>query len=295
MNEQSVSYPVSDALGAALGAYRADPTPDAWRAVKDAVGSDSDSDGLDAVDTLIIDLASAHVGDDNDAKAAALSRLPQSRKDALEQLDAARPLEVLKPGNELEPPARDWILDAWLPAGRIAIFTGEGGSGKSFLALQLATAIASGSESWIATRTETEAAPSVLAEAAPVVYAGWEDEYTEIERRLMSIHAVHGGRPLNDNLHYRLPWRARAVVGALGAPVRAHQYGRRAQAGRRPDPGLVRRRWSAASGTRPQGRRVRRRREYTRPCPPLHGGLGCVGAIGGLCHSHSPPSAQGGR
>ena len=202
MNEQSVSYPVSDALGAALGAYRADPTPDAWRAVKDAVGSDSDSDGLDAVDTLIIDLASAHVGDDNDAKAAALSRLPQSRKDALEQLDAARPLEVLKPGNELEPPARDWILDAWLPAGRIAIFTGEGGSGKSFLALQLATAIASGSESWIATRTETEAAPSVLAEAAPVVYAGWEDEYTEIERRLMSIHSVHGGRPLNDNLHY---------------------------------------------------------------------------------------------
>ena len=48
--------------------------------MKDAVGSDSDSDGLDAVDTLIIDLASAHVGDDNDAKAAALARLPQSRK-----------------------------------------------------------------------------------------------------------------------------------------------------------------------------------------------------------------------
>ena len=117
MSEHPVSYPESDALGAALGAYRADPTPDAWRAVKDAVGSDSDSDGLDAVDTLILDLASAHVGDDNDAKAAALARLPQSRKDALKQLDAARPLEVLKPGNELEPPARDWILDAWLPAG----------------------------------------------------------------------------------------------------------------------------------------------------------------------------------
>ena len=201
MNEQSVSYPESDALGAALGAYRANPTPEAWRAVRDAVGSDSDSDAFNAVDTLILDLAAAHVGDDNDAKAAALARLPQSRKDALKQLDAARPLEVLKPGNELEPPARDWILDAWLPAGRIVIFTGEGGSGKSFLALQLATAIAAGSDSWIASRTETEAAPSVLAEAAPVVYAGWEDEYTEIERRLMSIHSMHGGRPLNDNLN----------------------------------------------------------------------------------------------
>ena len=201
MNEHPVSYPESDALGAALGAYRSNPTPEAWRAVKDAVGSDSDSDDLAAVDALILDLAAAHVGDDNDAKAAALSQLPQSRKDALKELDAARPLDVLKPGNELEPPARAWILDAWLPAGRIAIFTGEGGSGKSFLALQLATAIASGSDSWIASRTEAEAAPAVLAGAAPVVYAGWEDEYTEIERRLMSIHAVHGGRPLNDNLH----------------------------------------------------------------------------------------------
>ena len=197
MTEQSISYPESDALGVALGAYRADPTPAAWRAVKDAVGTDADSDALDAVDTLILDLAAAHVGDDNDA----LQRLPQSRKVALKQLEAARPLDVLKPGNELDPPDRDWILDAWLPADRIVIFTGEGGSGKSFLALQLATAIASGSASWIAAQTEAEAAPSVLTEAAPVVYAGWEDEYAEIERRLMAIHAVHGGRPLNDNLH----------------------------------------------------------------------------------------------
>ena len=98
MNEHPVSYPESDALGAALGAYRSNPTQEAWPAVKDAIGSDSDSDGLDAVDALILELAAAHVGDDNDAKAAVVARLPQSRKDALEQLDAARPLEVLKPG-----------------------------------------------------------------------------------------------------------------------------------------------------------------------------------------------------
>ena len=97
MNEHPVSYPESDALGAALGAYRADPTPAAWRAVKDAVGSDSDSDDLAAVDTLILDLAAAHVGDDNDAKAHALGQsttVPQRRPQAARRGASARRAEA---------------------------------------------------------------------------------------------------------------------------------------------------------------------------------------------------------
>ena len=43
-----------------------------------------------------------------------------------------------------EPSPRRWLVQNWLPAGRVALFTGPGGVGKSRLVLQLAAAIASG-------------------------------------------------------------------------------------------------------------------------------------------------------
>ena len=41
------------------------------------------------------------------------------------------------------PPARQWLVDGWLPASRIAMLAGRGAAGKSQLALQLAYAITS--------------------------------------------------------------------------------------------------------------------------------------------------------
>ena len=40
-----------------------------------------------------------------------------------------------------EPEPRSWLIDQWLPAGSVALLTGEGGAGKSRLALQLAADI----------------------------------------------------------------------------------------------------------------------------------------------------------
>jgi RecA-family ATPase len=89
-----------------------------------------------------------------------------------------------------EPQPRRWLIDQWLPAGSVTLLTGEGGAGKSRLALQLAAGIAanrSSPEAWI----EGEAAPR-LGNAVPdggtaVVYATWEDRADEMARRLSQI------------------------------------------------------------------------------------------------------------
>ena len=89
-----------------------------------------------------------------------------------------------------EPEPRRWLIDQWLPAGSVALLTGEGGAGKSRLALQLAAGIAashSGTDVWI----EGEAAPrlgnEVEESGTPVVYATWEDRAEEMARRLSQI------------------------------------------------------------------------------------------------------------
>ena len=106
------------------------------------------------------------------------------------------------------PPIREWIVDGWLPKGRLAILVGEGGKGKSRLAVQLGAAIASGTERWLPgvgcpdgprilpaklpNQTDDEYASYCKSEeaqvvAAPVVYWSAEDELEEIHRRLANI------------------------------------------------------------------------------------------------------------
>jgi RecA-family ATPase len=45
---------------------------------------------------------------------------------------------------EQETPQRAWLVDEWMPMGRATLLTGEGGTGKSLLAQQLATCTAMG-------------------------------------------------------------------------------------------------------------------------------------------------------
>ena len=108
----------------------------------------------------------------------------------------ALPLELLSwKGTDI--PERKWLVQDWLPAGQVALFTGDGGVGKSRLMLQVAAGVASGGgedNTWIeavddfgalrlgsATRDE-DGNPGV-----PVVFATWEDEPTEVWRRLSQI------------------------------------------------------------------------------------------------------------
>ena len=75
-------------------------------------------------------------------------------------------------------PRREWIVENWIPKGPTAstLFTGEGGTGKSLLALQLAVSVATGTE-WLGMPTEQ----------APVLYLTCEDDRHELDRRLYMI------------------------------------------------------------------------------------------------------------
>lgn len=76
--------------------------------------------------------------------------------------------------------ATPWLIEHWLPAGRVALLSGEGGRGKSKLVLMLAAAMArrDGAE-WLAGGPEL--APGA---GGPVVFASWEDSRDDIRLRL---------------------------------------------------------------------------------------------------------------
>lgn len=104
-------------------------------------------------------------------------------------IETATPLRVATWGNTLPEP-RQWLIDDRLPAGRVALLTGEGGAGKSRLALQLAAGVASGGDDgeWISSPGRAmRLGNAVPADGANVVFASWEDEPEEFYRRLHQI------------------------------------------------------------------------------------------------------------
>ena len=86
---------------------------------------------------------------------------------------------------ETPPAERSWVIPHWLPAGRIALLAGQGSTGKSRLALQLAAAIASGHRDWLPGTADSVKLPA--AEPATAVLCSWEDEKDEIARRLCGM------------------------------------------------------------------------------------------------------------
>ena len=92
-----------------------------------------------------------------------------------------------------DPAPRRWLIDGWLPAGSVALMTGEGGAGKSRLALQLAAGIAASRiepDVWIAGSAAPRLGGAVPEGGLPVVYATWEDRAEEMARRLSQISGV---------------------------------------------------------------------------------------------------------
>ena len=106
---------------------------------------------------------------------------------AIEQVRSAMPLELLD-----GVPIRywqEWLIENWLPANCVAMLTGDGGVGKSRLALQLAWAL-SGGDQWLG---EAGQIPPSGADYGmsfeplgprKVVYATWEDSAEQIRGRL---------------------------------------------------------------------------------------------------------------
>ena len=92
-------------------------------------------------------------------------------------------VEIVDSWAALEAPAREWLIPAWLPAGRIGMVSGKGGKGKTWILLQLAAAMASGEREWLGRASSPDKAVLPV-EPGAVVFASWEDEAAEIKRRL---------------------------------------------------------------------------------------------------------------
>lgn len=73
-------------------------------------------------------------------------------------------------------PPQEWLARDLIPAGQPVLLSGDGGLGKSLLALQLAVAVASGGR-WLGQFTAT----------GPALYLSAEDETAELHRRLTRI------------------------------------------------------------------------------------------------------------
>ncbi len=72
---------------------------------------------------------------------------------------------------------REWLIEGWLPRGYGALLTGDGGTGKSLLAQQLATCIA----------FERPFLGIMPATGLKALYVTAEDDFSELQRRQVSI------------------------------------------------------------------------------------------------------------
>ena len=96
--------------------------------------------------------------------------------------------------NEIQvPDSREWLIQKWLPANTVTMFTGQGGAGKSWLTLQIACQIASPAKgmAWgnpnYKIPKPSEYDDSIENEPKHIVFATYEDEPAEIKRRLNAL------------------------------------------------------------------------------------------------------------
>ena len=101
-------------------------------------------------------------------------------------IDIKSSLAPLSPLLTEQLPPRQWLIDKWLPANCVSMFTGEGGVGKSYIALQVACALTSGVKDCYFTATNKPVENAALPSTS-VVYAAWEDELEEVSRRIRRI------------------------------------------------------------------------------------------------------------
>ena len=76
------------------------------------------------------------------------------------------------------PPPREWLLTEFLPKKIVASIIAAGGTGKSFLAMHIAVALAAGSSLF---------SKYIASTPSKVVFISGEDDRTELQRRLHSV------------------------------------------------------------------------------------------------------------
>lgn len=142
----------------------------------------------DGIGRLICDFSLADVGDrwipvGTPVKPATESVSAQIESIRAEPPPPLRPLPALDAGDwEGQPiPPREWIVFNRVPCRTITILSGNGGTGKTTLALQLCVGVARGTD-WLG---------AVVDKPGRVLFFSGEEEHDEIHRRLASILKHH--------------------------------------------------------------------------------------------------------
>ena len=244
----------------------------AWRALVDAVET------ARPIHTDPLDSAVRTVANLREDKADP-GTIAQAFQDLDARLRAAKPLEVASLVNP-NPPGVEWLIDGWLLWGRAGLLAGDGGLGKSRLALRLAAGIAAAEPDWLGGISTAQGSRRRLLRIdspANVVIATWEDDLDEFDRRLAAIG-------MHDATAGRIKFVDMADNGPLWAPLRSGHVSSMASlttAGG--EAAEVRReRGGQAAGHRPARRGIRRRRERERPGQGVPVQLGRVGTPHGL-------------
>jgi RecA-family ATPase len=104
------------------------------------------------------------------------------------------------------PPPIDWLAASRIPRGDVTTLSGDGGAGKTDIALQLAANVARGAVDWLGHEIAN----------GPVVLVSGEEPEREIRRRLW-LHATRGGYSFSDlaDLHQWFPDKSGDAVLAV--------------------------------------------------------------------------------
>jgi RecA-family ATPase len=122
-------------------------------------------------------------------------RYPESADGEPDSEMSAKPLRLVCPqawrSVPLEP--MRWLATNRIPAGDVTILSGDGGGGKTTVALQLAIAAAAGLGDWLGTTCES----------GPVIFFSGEEPEAEMRRRLDRAATKRGLDPADlDQLHF---------------------------------------------------------------------------------------------
>ena len=251
IDEQRVELPTGplDLVARAAERFRASPDDlSTWLELKAAVDAarPSRTDPLAKAVSIVLD--QLEDGADPFALAAAYGELDT-------RLNAVRPLDANSLSNP-HPPAFEWLVYSWLPWGRVALLAGDGGLGKSRLALRLGAGIAAADPDWLGGISTAEGSKRLnlrLDQPERVVIASWEDDLDESDRRLAALgkHDATAGRVKFVDMADRGPlWaplgngHVASIASLTPAGEKLREYTeehRGCSAGHRPPGGRIRR------------------------------------------------------